>query len=61
MIDVGGQRCERKKWIHCFEGVQCIIFVTSLSEYNQKCYEDDETNRMKESLLVFDEIVNSRW
>ena len=44
-----------------FEGVQCIIFVTSLSEYNQKCYEDDETNRMKESLLVFDEIVNSRW
>jgi hypothetical protein len=35
--------------------------VTSLSEYNQKCYEDDETNRMKESLLVFDEICNSRW
>lgn len=61
MIDVGGQRCERKKWIHCFEGVTAIIFVTSLSEYNQKCYEDDETNRMKESLLVFDEIVNSKW
>jgi guanine nucleotide-binding protein G(i) subunit alpha len=48
-------------YISGFEGVQCIIFVTSLSEYNQKCYEDDETNRMKESLLVFDEIVNSRW
>jgi guanine nucleotide-binding protein G(i) subunit alpha len=61
MVDVGGQRCERKKWIHCFEGVSAIFFVTSLSEYNQKCYEDDETNRMKESLLVFDEIVNSRW
>jgi len=61
LIDVGGQRSERKKWIHCFEGVNAIIFVTSLSEYNQKCYEDDETNRMKESLLVFDEIVNSRW
>lgn len=61
MVDVGGQRCERKKWIHCFEGVAAIFFVSSLSEYNQKCYEDDETNRMKESLLVFDEIVNSRW
>ena len=41
--------------------VTAIIFVTSLSEYNQKCYEDEETNRMKESLLVFDEIVNSKW
>eukprot|EP01080_Neovahlkampfia_damariscottae_P010510 gene10510-3032_t len=59
--DVGGQRNERKKWIHCFEGVTGIIFLTSLSEYDQKCYEDDETNRMKESLLLFDEIVNSRW
>lgn len=61
MIDVGGQRNERKKWIHCFEGVTAIIFVTALSEYDQKCYEDDETNRMKESLLLFDEICNSRW
>lgn len=61
MIDVGGQRNERKKWIHCFEGVTAIIFVSSLSEYDQKCYEDDTTNRMNESLLLFDEICNSRW
>jgi len=52
---------ERKKWIHCFEGVTAIIFVTSLSEYDQRCYEDDSTNRMQESLLLFDEICNSRW
>lgn len=38
-----------------------MIFVTSLSEYDQKCYEDNETNRTKESLLLFDEIINSRW
>lgn len=61
LIDVGGQRNERKKWIHCFEGVTAIIFVTSLSEYDQRCYEDDSTNRMHESLLLFDEICNSRW
>jgi GTPase SAR1 family protein len=61
MIDVGGQRNERKKWIHCFEGVTAIIFVASLAEYDQKCYEDDTTNRMSESLLLFDEICNSRW
>ncbi|KAJ8370231.1 hypothetical protein SKAU_G00102590 [Synaphobranchus kaupii] len=31
MFDVGGQRSERKKWIHCFEGVTCIIFCGALS------------------------------
>lgn len=61
MFDVGGQRNERKKWIHCFQGVTAVIFVASLSEYDQKCYEDETTNRMKESLLLFDEICNSRW
>ena len=35
MIDVGGQRSERKKWLNCFEGVQAIIFVVALSEYDQ--------------------------
>jgi len=24
MFDVGGQRSERKKWIHCFEGVTAL-------------------------------------
>ena len=31
LFDVGGQRSERKKWIHCFEGVTAIIFVVALS------------------------------
>ena len=35
MFDVGGQRSERKKWIHCFESVTTIIFCTALSEYDQ--------------------------
>ena len=30
MFDVGGQRSERKKWIHCFEGVTAIIFCVAL-------------------------------
>ncbi|KAJ7064187.1 G-protein alpha subunit-domain-containing protein [Mycena amicta] len=33
--DAGGQRSERKKWIHCFESVTSIIFCTVLSEYDQ--------------------------
>jgi len=35
MFDVGGQRSERKEWIHYFESVTSIIFCTALSEYDQ--------------------------
>lgn len=45
MFDVGGQRSERKKWIHCFEGVTCIIFCGALSAYDMVLVEDDEVVR----------------
>lgn len=61
MFDVGGQRNERKKWIHCFENVTSVIFVAAISEYDQVLYEDESTNRMMEALDLFDEICNSRW
>lgn len=35
MVDVGGQRSERRKWIHCFEKVTSIMFLVALSEYDQ--------------------------
>jgi hypothetical protein len=35
MIDVGGQRSERRKWIHCFDSVTAVLFVVAISEYNQ--------------------------
>lgn len=37
VVDVGGQRNERRKWIHCFEGVTAVIFVAAISEYDQVC------------------------
>ena len=42
MFDVGGQRSERKKWVHCFEGVHCLMFVAALSGYDQ-CLVEDKT------------------
>ncbi|KAI9271257.1 guanine nucleotide-binding protein alpha-3 subunit [Helicostylum pulchrum] len=61
MFDVGGQRSERKKWIHCFEAVQSIIFCVSLSEYDQVLLEESRQNRMLESLVLFESVINSRW
>jgi len=61
MFDVGGQRNERKKWIHCFSDVTAVLFVAALSDYDHKLYEDEDTNRMEESLNLFEEICNSRW
>jgi len=61
VYDVGGQRNERKKWIHCFDGVTGVIFLAALSAYDQTLYEDDKTNRMKEALDLFKQICNSRW
>ena len=48
MVDVGGQRSERRKWIHCFENVTSIIFLVALSEYDQVLFESD-----KEVINVF--------
>ncbi|KAI9530851.1 Guanine nucleotide-binding protein G(k) subunit alpha [Dissostichus eleginoides] len=61
MFDVGGQRSERKKWIHCFEGVTSIIFCVALSDYDLVLAEDEEMNRMHESMKLFDSICNNKW
>uniref|UniRef100_A0A8B9GNX8 Guanine nucleotide-binding protein G(i) subunit alpha-1 n=1 Tax=Astyanax mexicanus TaxID=7994 RepID=A0A8B9GNX8_ASTMX len=53
MFDVGGQRSERKKWIHCFEGVTAIIFCVALSDYDLVLAEDEE--------MLFDSICNNKW
>eukprot|EP01098_Paradermamoeba_levis_P015746 TRINITY_DN8153_c0_g1_i2.p1 TRINITY_DN8153_c0_g1~~TRINITY_DN8153_c0_g1_i2.p1 ORF type:complete len:346 (-),score=98.98 TRINITY_DN8153_c0_g1_i2:201-1238(-) len=58
LVDVGGQRAERRKWMGCFDGVTAVIFCLALSEYDLKLAEDNSTNRMKESFKIFEELVN---
>jgi len=61
VFDVGGQRSQRKKWIHCFDDAKAVIFVVALSEYDQVLSEDNTTNRMQESLQLFKQVCNNRF
>ena len=54
LVDLGGQRSERNKWIQSFESVTSIIFCVALSEYDQMLLEDPTQNRMAESLVLFE-------
>lgn len=57
IVDVGGQRSERRKWIHCFDDVKAIIFLVGLSGYHQVMFEDNSQLMLHESLTLFQEIV----
>ncbi|XP_012291006.2 guanine nucleotide-binding protein subunit alpha-14 [Aotus nancymaae] len=61
MVDIGGQRSERRKWIHCFESVTSIIFLVALSEYDQVLAECHNENRMEESKALFKTIITYPW
>ncbi|KAF9099776.1 guanine nucleotide-binding protein subunit alpha [Mortierella sp. AM989] len=51
MYDTGP---ERKKWIHCFDNVDAVLFVVAISEY-------DIPDRLEEEMRLFDYFCNSMW
>ncbi|KAK2965578.1 hypothetical protein RJ640_018744, partial [Escallonia rubra] len=57
LFDVGGQRNERRKWIHLFEGVTAVIFCAAISEYDQTLFEDENKNRMMETKELFEWVL----
>lgn len=64
-IDIQCQTSQRRKWIHCFDSfdsITAIIFVASLSCYDEVTYNGDrEVNMMTHQLELFDEVVNDRF
>ncbi|KAI4833424.1 hypothetical protein KUCAC02_016328 [Chaenocephalus aceratus] len=61
MVDVGGQRSQRQKWFQCFDGITSILFMVSSSEYDQvTLMHDRRTNRLVESMNIFETIVNNK-
>ena len=59
MVDVGGQRSERRKWIHCFENVTSIIFLVALSEYDQILFESDNEVRITIIYTILNNVHSS--
>jgi len=60
MIDVGGQRSERKKWLHVFADIDAFIYCVSLSEYDVFLREDISKNRMEDAFEEFKNLCNKK-
>ncbi|KHJ91132.1 g-protein alpha subunit [Oesophagostomum dentatum] len=63
MVDVGGQRSEQRKWIHCFDNVSGVLFIAEISAYN--LMEDDgEVQKvrivLKYSMHLFKRVANNK-
>lgn len=61
VYDVGGERSERKKWIHAFEGVSTVIYPVDTTGYRRRLHEDENRDRMLEQFEVFASAANSWW
>ncbi|KAI0867155.1 G-protein alpha subunit-domain-containing protein [Xylaria cubensis] len=61
VYDVGGERSERKKWIHAFEDVSTVIYPIDTTGYGRSLREDADGDRMCEQFMLFESIVNSHW
>jgi len=55
ICDVGGQRSERRKWIHCFESVTGCIFLVGISGYDEVLEEDPDTVRLLTTKLTLEQ------
>ncbi|KAJ1547411.1 hypothetical protein HK096_003055, partial [Nowakowskiella sp. JEL0078] len=59
VVDVGGQRNERRKWIHTMDDCSVIVYVVNLAGYNSVLFEDQTQNRMVECLSLFKQTANN--
>ncbi|XP_068193381.1 guanine nucleotide-binding protein G(o) subunit alpha-like [Antennarius striatus] len=60
LLDVGGQRTERRKWLSCFDCIQAVLFVVALSSYDTVRMEAPSVNQLQESLKLFTSICTNK-
>jgi len=57
LVDVGGQMSERKNW-YSLHGINVLIYVVSLSDFDQVMFEDANKSRTLDSIDVFKQIIS---
>eukprot|EP00158_Paraphelidium_tribonemae_P003674 Partr_v1_DN26290_c0_g1_i1_m48301 putative Guanine nucleotide binding protein (G protein) alpha len=57
VFDLGGRVGQRKKWMDFFDNVDAIIFIASLSCYDQRMEEDPSKNQMMDTLTTFETVI----
>ena len=58
-VDTGGERSQRQKWFQCFDELTCILYFCDSSAFDKTLLEDRVTNRLDESVTVYDTIINN--
>lgn len=59
IVDVGGQKVERRKWVHSQQGMNALIFFVALDEYDVQSEDEPGKTKMEEALDIWDETINS--
>ncbi|KAF8621238.1 hypothetical protein AX15_007950 [Amanita polypyramis BW_CC] len=60
IYDVGGSRSQRAAWAQFFEDVNVIIFLSPISAFNQTLAEDENVNRLVDSMRLWEQICANK-
>eukprot|EP01130_Rhizamoeba_saxonica_P000314 TRINITY_DN10290_c0_g1_i1.p1 TRINITY_DN10290_c0_g1~~TRINITY_DN10290_c0_g1_i1.p1 ORF type:complete len:353 (-),score=61.01 TRINITY_DN10290_c0_g1_i1:31-1089(-) len=62
LIDVGGQRSERRKWFSKINSdITAVLYLIAVDEFDKVLEEDFRVNRFDDSLELFEQISSSNW
>jgi GTPase SAR1 family protein len=60
VVDVGGQRSERRKWLLCFDGVDAVIFFVNSAGFNRPLFEDNQVTEHQEALSLLEQTFSNK-
>jgi hypothetical protein len=61
ILDAGGRRNERRKWISALTDASVVFLFVNMSGYLRKLYEDPDTPHFREDVEMFEELVDSKF
>ena len=61
IVDVGGSKSQRFKWLQQFIHCNAVIFIVAMNGYCQYMAESPTTLRIHDSMALFDVIINNQY